>query len=164
MTAEPTFTITRDFDAPRARVWNAWTDSKSMTQWFGPKGFTCRIAKLELRPGGVTHSYLKSPDGIEMWGKFVYREIDAPSRLVWVHSFADEHGNVVRHPFSVTWPLTMLTTVIFVEKPGKTTITLTWIPLDATDDECKTFAEGMDSMQQGWGGTFDQLEEFLKKN
>jgi uncharacterized protein YndB with AHSA1/START domain len=49
-----------------------------------------RVATLDLRPGGVFHYGLRSPNGHDMWGKFVYREIVAPERIVFVVSFADE--------------------------------------------------------------------------
>lgn len=47
------FVIKRTFAAPLDRVWRAWTEPERMTQWWGPKGFDCRIVKLELRPGGI---------------------------------------------------------------------------------------------------------------
>jgi uncharacterized protein YndB with AHSA1/START domain len=162
--ANQEFIITRTFDAPRDIVWKAWTDPKLFSQWFGPKGFTCVIKKQELQPGGIVHSYLKSPDGVEMWGKFVYREIKEPSKLVWVHSFSDEGGvNLTRHPFNPNWPLELLTTVIFEEQGDKTKVTLTWVPINASESERKVFEEGLSSMDQGWGGTFDQFAEFLAK-
>jgi uncharacterized protein YndB with AHSA1/START domain len=161
----PEFKISRTFNAPREKLWQAWTDPKLFAQWFEPKGFTCVIKKHEFHPGGVAHSYLKSPDGMEMWGKFVYREIEKPNKLVWAHSFSDAGGvNLTRHPFSPDWPLELLTTVIFEEHGDKTNLTLTWSPLNATDKEIKTFAEGLAGMNQGWGGTFEQLDEFLAHN
>lgn len=156
-----TFTINRTFDAPRDVMWQAWTDPARFSKWFGPKGFTCRIEKYELRAGGVVHSYLRSPDGAEMWGKFVYREVTPPSRLVWVHSFADAQGNTARHPMHESWPLELLANIVFEEQGNKTKLTLSWVPLNATETEVKTFEDNMASMQQGWGGTFDQLAAYL---
>jgi uncharacterized protein YndB with AHSA1/START domain len=157
----PVFTITRTFDAPRELVWKAWTEPKLFEKWFGPKGTTGQVKTFDLRPGGILHSSMKSPGGPEMWAKFVYREVTPPSRLVWEHSFADAEGNLVRHPFQAAWPLKLLSTVIFEEAGGKTRITLTWTPLDATETEVKAFEDGMAGMSQGWGGCFDQLDEFL---
>lgn len=160
----PEFIISETFAAPREKVWQAWTDPKLFSQWFGPKGFTCIIKKHELRTGGIVHSYLKSPDGTEMWGKFVYREIEAPKKLVWEHSFSDSGGvTLTRHPFSPNWPLQLLTTVVFEEINNKTNIKLTWQPLNANELETKTFAEAIPGMSQGWGGTFEQLAVFLSK-
>jgi uncharacterized protein YndB with AHSA1/START domain len=157
------FVISRVFDAPRELVWKAFTDPEHMKHWWGPKGFTVRAAKMDFRPGGSYHYCLRSPDGQDMWGKFVYREIAAPERLVFVNSFSDENGGLTRHPMSPTWPLEMLSTFTFTEQDGKTTFTIWWSPLNASDAELKTFEEGRKGMQQGWGGTLDQLEVYLAK-
>ena len=155
------FVIARVFDAPRELVWKAWTERERLMQWFGPKGFTMHMATLNFRPGGVFHYCLRSPDGHDLWGKFVYRETVAPERIVFVNSFSDEKGNLTRHPMSPTWPLELLSTVTFAEHEGKTTLTVQWVPLNATELERKTFDEGRESMQQGWTGTLDQLAEYL---
>jgi uncharacterized protein YndB with AHSA1/START domain len=157
----PEFVVTRTFDAPRDLVWKAWTDAGHLVRWFGPKGFTTSAARFELRPGGTFHYRMQSPDGREMWGKWVFREIAAPGRLVYVSSFSDEAGNTARAPFSDTWPLEVLSTVTFDERDGKTTITLRGVPLDAIDAERKTFEDMFGSMRQGWAGTLDQLAAHL---
>jgi uncharacterized protein YndB with AHSA1/START domain len=157
------FIISRTFDAPRGRVWKAWTERGQLMQWFGPKGFTMPAAKLDFRPGGIFHYCLCSPDGKEMWGKFVYREIVTPERIVLVNSFSDEDGNITRHPFSATWPLEMLSTTTLAEEGGKTKITIEWSPLHPTDEERKTFDSSHDGMKQGWTGTFEQLTDYLGK-
>src|SRR5258706_14903907 len=72
------FVITRVFAAPRELVWKAWTERDRLMQWFGPKGFTMPTAKMDFRPGGVFHYCMRSAEGHEMWGTFVYREIVAP--------------------------------------------------------------------------------------
>ena len=87
------FVITRLFKAPRPRVWEFWTRPEIFTQWFGPTGVTTTVRTLDLQPGGLMHARMDRPDGGHMWAKFRYREVVAPSRLVWVHSFADEHAN-----------------------------------------------------------------------
>ena len=157
------FVITRVFDAPRERVWKSWTEAERLKQWWGPKGFTVSHCTVDLRPGGVMHYCLRSPDGDDMWGKFVYREIVKPEKLVFVVSFSDEKGGITRHPMSPDWPREMLSTVTFAEQHGGTLITVRWIPIDATELERKTFEDGRDSMKQGWGGTFDQFAAYLKK-
>jgi uncharacterized protein YndB with AHSA1/START domain len=133
-------------------------------QWFGPKGFIMTTAKLDFRPDGLFHYCMRTPDGKEMWGKFVYREIKAPERILWVNSFSDPQGGVTRHPFSdMRWPLQILSEATFTEREGKTTVAIRWMPLDATQEERKTFDDGRGSMTQGWTGTFDQLAAFIGK-
>ncbi len=121
------------------------------------------VAKMDFRPGGFFHYCLQSPDGKKMWGKFVYREIVAPERIVFVSSFSDETGALTRHPLSPTWPLEILSTITFAEQAGKTTVIVEWVPLDATESERKTFEAGHESMQKGWTGTLDQLADYLAK-
>ena len=157
------FVISRAFDAPRDKVWKAWTERDRLLQWFGPKGFKMTTAKLDLRPGGAFHYCLRTPDGKDMWGKFVYREIAAPERIVLVNSFSDEEGGLTRHPFSATWPLEMLSTTTLVEEGGKTKLAIRWSPLNPTDEERKTFDSSHEGMKQGWTGTFDQLAAYLAK-
>src|SRR5450432_1874612 len=87
------FVISRTFDAPRSLVFNAWTDPEHLMKWWGPKGLTMLSSKLDLRPGGVFLYGMRTPDGRDMWGKWVFREIVTPQRLVFVVSFADADGN-----------------------------------------------------------------------
>jgi uncharacterized protein YndB with AHSA1/START domain len=157
------FVISRVFDAPRELVFKAWTECDRLKEWWGPKGFTMTSCKLDLRPGGVFHYALRSPGGQEMWGKFEYREVAAPERIVFINSFSDENGGLTRHPGSATWPLQVMNTLTFTESCGKTTVTLRGGPYDATADERKTFGQSHASMQQGFGGTFDQLDAYLEK-
>ena len=161
--AGPAFVITRTFDAPRDRVWKAWTERKQLGQWFGPKGFKMTTANLDFRPGGTFHYCLQSPDGNQMWGKFVYRVIEVPKRIVLVNSFSDEKGGLTRHPMSPTWPLEMLSVTTLVEEGGKTRLTIEWSPLNPTDEERQTFEASHEGMQQGWAGTFEQLADYLSK-
>ena len=118
---------------------------------------------LDLQPDGVFLYYMRFPKGPEMWGKFVFREIVAPERIVFVNSFSDRNGGTTRHPLSSTWPLEVLNTLTLTEHAGKTTLTLRGGPVNATDEERKTFEAGFESMEKGFGGTFDQLAEYVAK-
>lgn len=158
----PVFSITRVFAAPRPLVWRAWTDPAMLVQWFGPKGCHATLLAMDLRPGGYQHSRMEMPGGKVIWGKYLYRTIEEPSQLVWEHSFADEHGNVAPSPFGGAWPLGLLSTVTFEDVGERETrITVTWVPMDATDEERAAFADAAASMTGGWGGSFDQLDAFL---
>jgi uncharacterized protein YndB with AHSA1/START domain len=99
-----------------------------------------------------------------LWGKFVFQEIQAPERLVFVSSFVDEESNIVRAPFSPTWPLEILNTVTLTESDGKTTVTFRGGPINATEEERDTFWNSQKSVQQGFAGTFDQLAAYLAGN
>lgn len=160
-TAAPTFVTSRVLEAPRELVWRAFTDPAHLLRWWGPKGFDVLTCEVDLRPGGRFLYHLRSLDGQDMWGRFIYREIAPPERLVFVVSFSDATGGVTRHPWSATWPLQTLSTLTFAEHEGRTTLTLHWTPFEATEEERATFAAGRESMRQGWDGTLDQLEAHL---
>lgn len=157
----PEFRISRRFDAPRERVWAAWTKPEQLARWFGPKGVVTTVLRFDLRPGGGLHARMVSPDGSGMFARFVYREVEAPVRLAWEHGFADEAGEFTDSPFGGPWPLRLLTTVSFAEEGAGTRVTLTWSPLEVTAEEEAAFAAMMDSMTGGWTGSFEQLDDYL---
>ena len=162
--AQKPFVITRTFNAPREVVFDCFTKPDEMKKWWGPKGFTVIVSKMDLRVGGTYHYGMNGPDGTPMWGKFVYREIVRPERIVFVNSFSDENGGVTRHPMALDWPLEMLTTFTFEDVGGKTKLTTTSVALNASDAERATFSANHNSMTQGWTGTLDQLEAHLAKS
>jgi uncharacterized protein YndB with AHSA1/START domain len=153
--------LQRVFQAPRERVYQAWTEPERLAKWWGPKGMDSRVVRFELRPGGVFHYRMTAPDGSRMWGKFVYREVHAPERIVFLNSFADEAGNTIRAPFSADFPLEFQNTVTLSEQEGRTTLTLRGVPVNATEAERRMFDSMRQSMQQGFGGTFEQLARYL---
>ena len=153
--------ITRVFDAPRDLVWKAWTEPDRLALWWGPKGFKLIVAGLDLRPGGVFHYGMRTANGQEMWGKFVYVEVVAPERIVLISSFSDAAGNITRHPMSAAWPLEVMNTLTLTEHDGKTTLILRGGPHNATAEERKTFEDAKTNVQMGFKGTFDQLDEYL---
>jgi uncharacterized protein YndB with AHSA1/START domain len=151
------------FDAPRDLVWKAHSELEGLKHWWGPKGFTWVTGTLDFRPGGMFHYGMRSPNGQEMWGRFVYREIVKPERMVYVVSFSDPKGGQTRHFMSPEWPLEMLNTATFTEEGGKTTLTLHSVAINATAHERKIFEDGFESMQGGYTGTLDQLAAYLAK-
>jgi uncharacterized protein YndB with AHSA1/START domain len=89
----PTLTLEREFAAPVARVFAAWTDPRLMAQWWGPEGMTCPVCEIDLRVGGKWKFVNRHPQGeVTFYGE--YREISAPSRLVYTEIFADFPDNV----------------------------------------------------------------------
>ena len=94
------FILSRTFNAPRELVFAAFTEPARMKEWWGPKGFKVMSQAMDLRPGGTYHYGLKSPAGQEMWGKLIFREIAAPTRIVFITCFSDAKGGVTR----TQWP------------------------------------------------------------
>jgi uncharacterized protein YndB with AHSA1/START domain len=156
------FVLSRVLDAPRELVWKCFTDPAHMKQWWGPKGVKVVKSDMDLRPGGTYLYGMQVPNAPVMWGKFVYREIVPPEKLLFINSFSDENRGLTRHPMSPTWPLELLSTFTFEEVAGgKTKFTVRWSPYNATEEERKTFETSHASMNQGWSGTMEQLETYL---
>jgi uncharacterized protein YndB with AHSA1/START domain len=157
----PEFTLSREFDASRDQVFEAFSTLEALKHWWGPKGFEWVSAKLDFRPGGVFHYCMRSPQGADMWGRFVYREIAPPDRIVFINSFSDEAGGIVANPWAPDWPREVLNTVTFTEQNGKTTIHMHGGPINASESSQKLFESSRPQMQQGFAGTFAQLDEYL---
>ncbi len=154
--------IVREFNAPRELVFDAFTQAEHLSEWWGPKGSKITILKADIQTGGTFHYELTSPDNTSMCGKFVYQEIVRPEKIVFISSFADKAGNVIPTPFPIKFPNEILNTWLLSEHNGKTKITLRGEPINATEEEREGFRNLFSSMKQGFGGTFDQLEEHLK--
>jgi uncharacterized protein YndB with AHSA1/START domain len=104
---------------------------------------------------------MRAPNGAEMWGKFVYREIAAPDRIVFVNSFSDRDGNILRAPFAEDFPLEILNVLTLTELHGTTTLTLRGSPLNATEAEKNRYAAMKPSMNAGFNATYNHLEQYL---
>lgn len=159
------FQITRVFKAPRPLVWKAWSESDRLEQWWGPKGCRLKVASLEFRPGGFFHYSMHFSTGAPpMWGRFMYRDITAPKRLVWLNSFSNEGCGITRAPFDLAIPLEIENSVTFEERGSSTTVNLQARPFGASDAEVKVFEGMFGSLADGYGGTLDQLQDHLAQS
>jgi uncharacterized protein YndB with AHSA1/START domain len=129
----------------------------------GTEGMLIKIANFEFRPGGFFHYAMQYSNGPGMWGRFLYRDIAAQERIVWLSSFSNPGCGITRAPFNQSFPVEMLNDVAFTEKAGKTTVTLQARPHGAEPGEVAVFEGMFASLNQGFGGTFDQLEAVLAK-
>ena len=145
----PEFVISHIFKAPREKVWAAWTQPEKLALWLGPKGANATVVTADIRPGGMLHSYMDGPGGMRLWAKLVYRELTPPSRLVYEHSFSDEHANIAASPFGGDWPKVLLTTVTFEDFGQDTRVRLSWVPVEAEAAAEAAFRDAMDSMSGG---------------
>ena len=161
--ARTVFVITRVFNARIDRTWKAWSEADQLQHWWGPADCTIEVPRLEFRPGGFFHYAMKFTNAPTMWGRFNYREIATLERIVWLNSFSNEKCGITRAPFSELCPLEIENSVTFVERAGTTLVTLRAEPFGATDEERKYFEALQPSLEQGYGGTFDQLAGYLPK-
>jgi len=146
-------TFTRMIDAPRELVWKALTEPEMVMRWWGPKGFTAPVIRIDLRPGGTYLYAMRSPDGKDFWSTGTYREIVPMERLVVTDSFADEKGNVVPASYygmAKDFPLSMDVSITIDEQKGGTKLTLMYMSSPPR--------EVLADMTQGWNESLDKFE------
>ncbi len=162
-TGKRKFVINRSFDAPRAVLFDMWTKPEHFARWLSPPGFEVRFHRADVRPGGSAFYSMWNDSGLTIYGRYEYREINRPDRLVYAQQSCDQDENIIRHPLAPAWPETLLITVELNEEgPDQTRVTLTWEPYGrATPDEVAAFVKDRAGMTQGWTGSFDNLESLL---
>lgn len=156
------FEFTRVFDAPRERVFKAWTELRHFAAWWGPNGFTLEVVKMDARSGGEFLGSLTSPDGnLVMWRKFAYQEVVEPEKVAYILSFSDVQGHTVQAPFSVSWPLEIMNIVTLEDDEGKTVLKLKGCPVNASAEEQEAYNGMTRMLQKDLEGTFDKLADYL---
>jgi uncharacterized protein YndB with AHSA1/START domain len=157
------FVTTRLLNAPVELVWKAFTEADRVAKWWGPKGFTMVVKELNFVTNGMCHYHMYAPDGNQMWGRFVYGEINPMTSVEFILSFSDKDKNAVRHSSAQDWPLEIYNLLTFHDENGKTKLVLKGNPYNATNEEIETYRSNFESMKMGFNGTWDQLEEYLKE-
>lgn len=142
--------ITRELDAPRERVYQAWTNCRDLSQWWGPRQFTNPHCDIDLRPGGKFDIDMKGPDGTLYPSKGSFEEVKEPEHLVFRgDAMEDESGEPA---------LEDITDVTFSEQDGKTILSVHSLVIKATPEAAGALA----GMEQGWSESLDRLEDFLE--
>ena len=142
-------TLTRILNAPRELVFKVWTEEKHFAKWWGPKDFTAPICELDVRVGGVIHILMKGDNGYENDLDGTFHEIVEPEKLVFtITGFKDENGVPKIENYN---------TITFVEKDGKTEMTLHVIVKQIAPE--LEFA--LAGMMEGWSQSLDKLIELV---
>ena len=143
--------LTRIIDAPRERVFAAWTQPDLLKQWFAPKPWTTTVAELDVRPGGTSFVIMRDPDGNEYPNHGVYLEVVPNEKLVFTDAYT-EAWQPSDKPF-------MTVVLTFEDEGGKTRYTARarhWTVEDRKAHEQMGFHEG-------WGMVAGQMEDLLKR-
>ena len=152
--AEPTnrdLVLTRIIDAPREKLFRAWTEPELLKQWFAPAPYTTSGAQIDLRPGGSNLIVMRSPDGQEMSNMGVYLEVVKNERLVFTDAYT-RAWQPAEKPF-------MTVVLTFEDEDGKTRYTALvrhWTAVDRETHEQMGF-------HTGWGQCTDQLAALVAK-
>jgi uncharacterized protein YndB with AHSA1/START domain len=150
-TSDRELVLTRLIDAPRAKVFRAWTDPELLKQWFAPLPYTTPVAELDVRPGGANLVVMRTPDGNDMPNRGVYLEVVENERLVFTDAYTKAWEPSVK-PF-------MTVILTFEDEGGKTRYTARvrhWTVADREKHEKMGF-------HYGWGLCTDQLAALVAK-
>jgi uncharacterized protein YndB with AHSA1/START domain len=142
--------LTRLIDAPRERVFQAWTQPELLTQWFAPKPWSTPRATVDLRPGGASMVVMADAEGNEYPNPGQYLEIVPNEKLVFTDAYVGDWQPSPK-PF-------MTVILTFADEGGKTRYTATvrhWTVEDRKQHEAMGF-------HAGWGQCTDQMEALLK--
>jgi uncharacterized protein YndB with AHSA1/START domain len=151
MSADRELVLTRLINAPRAKVYRAWTDPELLKQWFAPKPYTTPIVEIDVRPGGSAYFVMRGPDGKDLPNRGVYLEVVPNEKLVSTDAYV-KAWEPSEKPF-----MTLILT--FEDEGGKTRYTARvrhWSVADREAHEKMGFHEG-------WGLCTDQLEALVAK-
>jgi uncharacterized protein YndB with AHSA1/START domain len=138
--------VTRQFDAPRAMVFDALTQPDLLRRWYGPEGWSLDVCDIDLKVGGKWRFVVRRPDGKAIGQKGVYQEVVRPERIVHTESWED-------------WdPGETLVTVVLTEEGGKTTLT-TNMRFPSREVRDVIVKNGLD---KNLNQTYDKLAEVLR--
>ncbi len=139
--------IVRVYDAPVKAVWDAWTDTEQVAQWWGPRGFTLTTHSKDLRVGGTWKYTMHGPDGVDYPNTTKYFEVEKNAKLVYDHGGSDDRPAMFR------------VTVLFSEVDGKTKMemSMTLATAEAAEETRKFIKKA------GGDSTWDRLAEYLEK-
>ena len=136
----------RVVEAPRAVVWDMWTNPKHVPHWMlGPDGWTMPVCEIDLRPGGGWHYVWRQPHGDVMEMRGEYREVAAPERLVTTEAWGGDWAETIN-------------TLVLTEQNGKTTMTCT-VLYPSKDARERALGTGM---TEGWSQSYDRLDAYLR--
>lgn len=154
-TTERELVVTRTFQAPRERVFRAYSSCEHLKNWWGPRSWPMAECTMDFRVGGVWHYCLRGPDeGDESWGRAVFEEIVEPERIVYTDAFSEADGNV-----NEAMPQTR-STVELAETDDGTRLTLR-AKYPTADDLEQVLEMGMVA---GMTETLDRLDEHLAES
>jgi uncharacterized protein YndB with AHSA1/START domain len=148
-----TLTIRREFLAGRPVVWDCYTRSELLDQWFAPKPLTTRTKSMDFREGGHWHYAMVEPGGAEHWGYTEYRTIRPIDFFTSLDAFSDAEGTINPDLPRAEW------VVRFTDK-GENALVETVVTYKSLADLEMVVQMGM---EQGMRATLEKLDELLAK-
>jgi uncharacterized protein YndB with AHSA1/START domain len=152
--------LERVVDVPRELVWLAWTTPEHVKKWFTPAPWTTVDCEIDLRPGGIFRTVMRSPEGQEFPNVGCYLEVIENEKLVWTNVLAPGYRPSNRPSKTGGCDEILFTAVITLEPHGQGT-KYTALAIHR-DEEGSRKHEEM-GFHEGWGKALDQLVAIVKK-
>lgn len=147
----------REIEISPEAVWAAWTVPTNITQWFTPAPWETIDCEIDLRPGGIFRTVMRSPEGQEFPNLGCYLEIIPNEKLVWTNALAPGYRpisapSIPEGDFAFTAMVSML--------PHEQGTKYTAVVIHSSEADRKKH-ESM-GFEEGWGKALDQLVELMK--
>lgn len=143
--------LERVVDVPRELVWKAWTTPEHLLPWFCPRPWTTIDCEIDLRPGGIFRTVMRSPEGQEFPNVGCYLEVVPNERLIWTDALL---------PGYRPSPEPFMTAVLTLEPSGAGT---RYVATAIHRDEAGRKKHEEMGFHEGWGTVIDQLVDYVKK-
>lgn len=151
--------LERTVDVPRELVWRAWTEPEHLKKWFTPVPWTTTECEIDLRPGGMFRTVMRSPEGEEYPGTSCYLEVVENEKLVWTTGLEPGYRPVPQAPAARDEDL-VFTAVILLEPHGTGGTKYTAIAMHRNEDDREKHEQL--GFHEGWGQALDQLVALAK--
>lgn len=177
MTDATEIRIEKIFDAPREKVWEAWTTPAIIEKWWGPEGFTAPSIKIDLRVGGKYTYAMKGPEGSEwdrvMYSSGIFKEIIPMEKIVVTDYFSDKDGNKIKpsqEGQDADFPTEMTSTILFEDvedgnppshKASEGRRTKLTILYPKPENEAQFEAMLKSGMKEGWLSSLEKMAKVL---
>lgn len=148
---ENTITVKREFAANRQLVWDCYTKSELLDQWFAPKPFTTKTKSMNFSEGGHWHYAMIDPEGNKHWGYLEYLTIQPIESYTALDAFCDESATLNPELPRAKW------NVAFKDKSGNALVQ-TIVAYESLADLEQIIQMGM---QEGLSSTLERLDELL---
>jgi uncharacterized protein YndB with AHSA1/START domain len=147
--------LERVIDVPRDLVWAAWTKPEHVSKWFTPAPWTVADCEIDLRPGGIFRTVMRSPDGEESPNVGCYLEIIPNERLIWTDALLPGY----RPSSNPNCFGGVFTAIITLESRGNGT---RYTAMAIHRDEAGRKQHEEMGFHEGWGAALDQLVAHVK--
>jgi uncharacterized protein YndB with AHSA1/START domain len=145
--------LERVVDVPPTLVWAAWTTPEYIKKWFTPAPWQTVDCEIDLRPGGIFRTIMRSPEGQELSHVGCYLEVIENEKLVWTAALKPGY-----RPQNATWVPLFTAVILFEPHAGGTKYTA--IAIHGDEEGAKKHADM--GFREGWGKALDQLVALMK--